>query len=302
MATLRLEPLEDTSSPTEVPAPALPAPTHGLIPPNRTDLCEQLKTQTAQTAERYKNAYRNNRDEAPYKDGSRREEYAQNMKNEADAYSAKQGQFNKAVDEGRCSGEKIPDLKFQEYVRRGILGTASYEDWCVGERSDIESQTLQRSRLETPKEQGPAITDLRKKIQDFNTTVKTGWCPKPEIPTPTYSLLLQETLSSDAFFEFDSATIKQSAISTLHEVAERAKQYPKANIHIKGYTDTFGTDQHNQRLSRDRADAVASALTTLGVPPERITATGMGSTDLLVQKGTKEVQAPNRRVVIELRK
>ncbi|MDD5349887.1 MAG: OmpA family protein [Chthoniobacteraceae bacterium] len=111
-----------------------------------------------------------------------------------------------------------------------------------------------------------------------------------------------------ALFEYDSATLRPEAVKTLGKLGaliERIPRHslPNATFTIEGYTDSFGPADYNQKLSQARADAVKAWLVeNMKLNPAKIEAKGLGSTRLTVPAtGTREEQAPNRRVEIVIR-
>lgn len=83
-------------------------------------------------------------------------------------------------------------------------------------------------------------------------------------------------LPEAVLFDFDSAVLRPDAAEELGLVAGLAAAYPDATIEIGGHTDAVGDEAYNQRLSEQRATAVRDALSVLGVPGDRMTATGHG--------------------------
>jgi len=69
-------------------------------------------------------------------------------------------------------------------------------------------------------------------------------------------------------------------------------------LRVEGHTDATGTVAHNQRLSQQRAEAVARALVVGGLPRDGITAIGLGKSQPLESNRTAAGRAENRRVVI----
>ena len=51
--------------------------------------------------------------------------------------------------------------------------------------------------------------------------------------------------------------------------------YPGLKIQLEGHTDSVGSDEYNQKLSEDRADAVRDYLVAQGVPGTTVTACGI---------------------------
>jgi outer membrane protein OmpA-like peptidoglycan-associated protein len=109
------------------------------------------------------------------------------------------------------------------------------------------------------------------------------------------------TLDEPILFAFDSAELRRSAAAALQEIAAVLDHYGDAAIQVIGHTDSRGTDDYNDRLSQERAEAVASALTSYGVAEERLTADGRGSRDPVAEESgadDDEARAANRRVEI----
>lgn len=66
-------------------------------------------------------------------------------------------------------------------------------------------------------------------------------------------------------FATDSSAIASSFYSPLNNLANSLKQFNQNNIEIVGYTDSTGSRQHNMDLSQQRAQSVATYLTSQGV-------------------------------------
>lgn len=103
-------------------------------------------------------------------------------------------------------------------------------------------------------------------------------------------------------FATGSAAINQNFRMTLDRVAASLKQYPNSLVDVYGYTDSTGSDSFNQRLSEQRAQAVASYLTSQGVASSRIRWQGFGENPQYFKgdNGTEYGRALNRRVEIKI--
>lgn len=84
------------------------------------------------------------------------------------------------------------------------------------------------------------------------------------------------SLAGDVTFDFDKATIRQEARATLERLAELILASGEGTIAIEGHTDSRGEDAYNQRLSEQRAEAVATYLSTKGVSENRLQTRGFG--------------------------
>lgn len=101
-------------------------------------------------------------------------------------------------------------------------------------------------------------------------------------------------------FDVGSYTIQPAFRATLDKVAESLKQYPDSLVDVYGHTDSTGSYETNQRLSEQRAQAVANYLTSRGVSSARIRWQGFGETAPIADNSTVEGRARNRRVEIKI--
>ncbi len=103
-------------------------------------------------------------------------------------------------------------------------------------------------------------------------------------------------------FASGSATINAGFQQTLDTVADSLIKYPNSLIDVYGFTDTTGSTELNQRLSQQRAQAVADYLAARGVARGRMATRGFGeSYDQLRVKTADGVDEPlNRRVEIKI--
>jgi OOP family OmpA-OmpF porin len=97
-------------------------------------------------------------------------------------------------------------------------------------------------------------------------------------------------------FESGRATIDPDSAGLLDRLVETAQRCPNVNIEIAGHTDGDGDAVFNQTLSEKRAQAVTDYLVKAGLPADRFTATGYGSTQPVAGNDTDEGKAQNRRI------
>jgi outer membrane protein OmpA-like peptidoglycan-associated protein len=101
---------------------------------------------------------------------------------------------------------------------------------------------------------------------------------------------------SDVLFDTGKYTLKANTQVALAKVATILSLYPGLKVQVEGYTDSVGSDQYNQKLSENRANAVQTFLVANGVPPANVTAAGYGKADPVADNGTADGRAKNRRV------
>jgi outer membrane protein OmpA-like peptidoglycan-associated protein len=96
-------------------------------------------------------------------------------------------------------------------------------------------------------------------------------------------------------FATSSAELPADAQSTVTALGQILQAYPKAVVRVEGYADARGSDQTNQQLGAQRAEAVARALIANGIPANRVTAATGGETNPVDSNTTAQGQAENRR-------
>jgi OmpA-OmpF porin, OOP family len=103
------------------------------------------------------------------------------------------------------------------------------------------------------------------------------------------------------FFGFNKYNLTAEAQAVVAEAAAAAKSQGAASIMVVGHTDTVGGNSYNQKLSEKRAGAVKDELVRLGIDAGKISASGKGETELLVQTGDGVKEPQNRRATIDLK-
>jgi len=99
-------------------------------------------------------------------------------------------------------------------------------------------------------------------------------------------------------FDFDSAEIRPDSFNLLDEFGKAIKNgLADAIIMIAGHTDSVGSNEYNQKLSRQRADAVVEYLQNFhGVAANRLLSEGFGEERPIENNDTETNRANNRRV------
>lgn len=104
--------------------------------------------------------------------------------------------------------------------------------------------------------------------------------------------------SSDVLFDIDSAILVPGSRSNLDQVAIVLNDFPKTAVVVEGFTDSTGSEEHNQGLSERRARAVSSYFVSSGVDAGRMTAIGFGEDHPVAGNDTEAGRQQNRRVAI----
>lgn len=118
--------------------------------------------------------------------------------------------------------------------------------------------------------------------------------PAPPPPPPPPPPPQRITLQASSLFELNSARIA-APVAELDNFAQALQSNPQiTNAVITGHTDQLGTAAVNRRLSQQRADAVKAYLVGKGVAASRLTARGVGSSQVVT-----DCQLPTRAEMIK---
>lgn len=82
--------------------------------------------------------------------------------------------------------------------------------------------------------------------------------------------------------------------------AEASRNGQRLRVSVIGHTDKIGSDDYNQRLSRQRADRMVEWLTARGVPAAWLVPAGVGAKEPWQTGGAEAGQTRNRRVTLRV--
>jgi OOP family OmpA-OmpF porin len=151
------------------------------------------------------------------------------------------------------------------------------------------------------------VRGATKTVSPTNTTTYTGECTgvggtqtasaTVTVTAPPPKVLDKMTLRVN--FDFDKSVIREADEAELKKAVGFVRKYPNANVKIEGHTDSMGTEQYNEKLSEQRADAVQNYLIQKGaVQRANISTVGYGESRPIADNKTDEGRAENRRVDI----
>ncbi len=107
-------------------------------------------------------------------------------------------------------------------------------------------------------------------------------------------------MPSNITFAVDSADVSSDFYDVLDSVNIVVNEYDKTLIEVMGHTDSTGSEQHNQQLSKRRASSVTQYFASRGVNPTRLQDYGYGEGYPIASNDTAAGRAQNRRVEIAL--
>ena len=104
------------------------------------------------------------------------------------------------------------------------------------------------------------------------------------------------------YFEFNEYGLNSHAFAAIDRVVSHLRQTDNLSVEIKGYTDSVGTDQYNNMLSRKRAKMVLDYLNSRGIPSELMKAKAYGRDNPVADNSDPNQAWLNRRAEIIVRK
>jgi len=150
--------------------------------------------------------------------------------------------------------------------------------------AQAEAEKARQAAAEAEKEKAALRAQL---LQQLNTILQTRDTARGLIVN-----------MSDVLFDTASYTLKPGAREKLAKISGVVLAHPGLNLKIEGYTDSVGSDEYNQELSENRANAVREFLIEQGVAGSGVSAQGFGKTQPVASNDTPDGRQRNRRVEI----
>lgn len=142
----------------------------------------------------------------------------------------------------------------------------------------------------------PSVRNFYNKYEQVDLTMvkKGAQVPKNFYVTP---IEIGQSVNIDfIYFETGKATLKPASFRSLSALVDFLKEYPNVMVEIGGHTDNVGAVAINQRISEQRAKAVAEFVLSMGIDPARITSKGYNFEKPKESNKTEKGRAANRRV------
>jgi OmpA-OmpF porin, OOP family len=174
--------------------------------------------------------------------------------------------------------EEIANLKQQNDLMTQRLGTLSEAE----KKLQAEGLALQQ-KLDLQKQQEETIKSIGALFtEDEGTVLREG----DKIIIRVYGLT----------FPVGKTKIIDTMTPLLEKVEQAVSKFPHARIKLEGHTDSQGSDDVNQKLSEQRASAVAEYLMGKVKSDFPVNSEGFGETRPVASNDTPEGRAKNRRI------
>jgi OmpA-OmpF porin, OOP family len=106
--------------------------------------------------------------------------------------------------------------------------------------------------------------------------------------------------ANNILFVTGSYKLLAKSYKGLNDVVKILNENPDMVLAIDGHTDNVGSDEMNQTLSDNRANAVKQYIISQGISESRITSAGHGETSPIAENTTASGRQKNRRVELKL--
>ncbi|WP_017539443.1 OmpA family protein [Nocardiopsis halophila] len=107
-------------------------------------------------------------------------------------------------------------------------------------------------------------------------------------------------LSTDVLFELEESELMAEADGVLDRTAAEIENLGAAEVRVEGHADSSGTDEINDPLSEERAEAVRDALEERIDGDIAYETEGFGSREPIADNDTEDGRARNRRVTVSV--
>jgi len=164
-------------------------------------------------------------------------------------------------------------------------------------RRQVDALEQQKTQLLTASKQNQSQYDAL--VRSLTEEVKKG-----ELQVRQYKDMLTVDVAEQLFFDSGRADLKDTGKAVLKKVGEALKGYEDKVIRIVGHTDNVPIKTKvfpsNWELSVARATTVVRYLQEVGIPPDRMVASGRAEYQPIAENDTPDGRKKNRRIEITL--
>ena len=200
----------------------------------------------------------------------------------------------------KIASVNIPqNTTLKQKINLAVQGSNKYDDTQF-QSTDLSAESYHPPIVEKENVIGPQKIDGIKDLppaEDFNQEKHPDKIYKSqEVPEHEFITTQKYIIN----FGYNSYDLSDKNLQTLERITKLLVQHPKADIIVKGHTDSYGNYKYNKKLSKLRANFVKSYFVDQGINSSGIKTFGMGQKNPIGSNKTLEGRRRNRRVEIEL--
>jgi len=99
-------------------------------------------------------------------------------------------------------------------------------------------------------------------------------------------------------FDFAASSLTSASRSGIQKISAALLKVNITHLRVEGHTDSEGAEAFNNKLSLARANVVADAMISAGIPRGNMVVRGLGMSKPVASNASKAGQAENRRVTV----
>jgi outer membrane protein OmpA-like peptidoglycan-associated protein len=204
------------------------------------------------------------------------------------------------VIQGSRAGYDTNDAKILTVGLSLDVGAGAKRPVARAEAVPAEVRTVVQAPVAIPDRDGDGVADDVDRCPEVAGTLADNGCP------PYKKLVVQPDkleLKEKLYFDWNKATLQPESFPVLDEVVQALQDNKSFKVQVQGHASSEGTNDHNQDLSEDRAEAVLAYLASHGVAKERLSSKGFASSVPADTNTTVAGRENNRRVefVVQLK-
>jgi chemotaxis protein MotB len=196
-------------------------------------------------------------------------------------------------------------------LKQEMAALMSEQQALQAKRSELQQQigALESQRAALEEEKSLLLKSSQQNQAQYDVLVGklTEEVRKGQLQVRQYKNMLTVDVAEQLFFDSGKASLKDSGKEVLKKVGDTLKGYDNKVIRIIGHTDNVPIAKalqkafpSNWELSVARATTVLRYLQEVGVPPERMIASGRAEYAPVASNDTAEGRKKNRRIEITL--
>src|SRR5882724_784621 len=207
-------------------------------------------------------------------------------------YQKLEADKNKEIDELQKQRSGL-----QEQMKGLQSQKTSLEQQQADLRKQVDALEQQKTQLLTATQQDKSQYDAL--VRNLTEEVKKG-----ELHVRQYKDMLTVDVAEQLFFDSGRADLKETGKAVLKKVGDALKGYEDKVIRVVGHTDNVPIKTKvfpsNWELSVARATTVVRFLQEVGIPPDRMVASGRAEYQPIAENDTPDGRKKNRRIEITL--
>jgi outer membrane protein OmpA-like peptidoglycan-associated protein len=205
---------------------------------------------------------------------------------EAEAKAAKEAAAAKAQSEQEAQRQAELAAAREAQLKAETEATRAREEAARAQARALAAKE-QAAREEAERARNVARALRAQLLDQLNAVLATRDTPRGLVVT-----------MAGVLFATGKYNLRPDAQMRLARLAGIVTSHPGLNLQVEGYTDNIGSDEFNQKLSEQRAEAVRDFLIQQGVDTRAITAQGFGEARPVADNSTAAGRQENRRVEI----